>query len=157
VEPQVELDEAADLVDVVARVPEALHAVAGHAGADHLVVVEHDLAPRPKERVFGLPMSWNRAASPHDPLGPRVLDHGDRVGEHVLVGVDRVLLEGEGGQLGEELLGQAGAHQEPQPGPGPVDHEQLVELRADALGGDDLEPVVQPADGLDERSSGTSP
>jgi hypothetical protein len=51
---------------------------------------------------------------PDDALGPRLLHHRDGVGEDVLVAVDRVLLEGEGGQLRQELLGQAGVDEEPQ-------------------------------------------
>ena len=65
--------------------------------------------------------------------------HRDGVGQDVLVAVDRVLLEAHGGQLGQELLGQAGLDQEPQPGGGVVDDQQLVELVADPLGRDDLQ------------------
>ena len=69
-----------------------------------------------------------------------LLDHRDRVAEHVLVTVDRVVLEPQGRQLGEELLGQTGVHAEPQTGGRMFHHDQLVQLVADPLRGDDLQP-----------------
>ena len=71
-----------------------------------------------------------------------VLDDGDRMAEHVLVPVDRVVLEAQRRQLGEEVLGEAGVDEEPQPRRRTVDDDQLVELVADALGRDDLQPVT---------------
>ena len=83
-----------------------------------------------------------------------VLDDGDRVGEHVLVAVDRVLLEPQRRQLGQELLGEPGVDEEPQPGRRVVDDDQLVELVADALGRHDLQPVAH-APSTASTSSGT--
>ena len=68
--------------------------------------------------------------------------------------VDRVLLEPHGGQLGEELLGQAGVDREPQPGARTLQLDELVELVADALGRHDLEAVAQCHDGLHQRGVG---
>ncbi len=61
VEAQVQVHEFRDGVDVLGRVPQGLHALTGHAGADHLVVMEGDPTLRDRT-VRGLPTSWNRAA-----------------------------------------------------------------------------------------------
>ena len=53
--------------------------------------------------------------------------------------VDGVLLERERLELGEELGGEPGAHDEPQRDRRHLDGDDLVELVADALGRDDLE------------------
>ena len=102
-------------------------------------------------------MSWNSAArrvrrkskSPEQPAVD-VLDDGDRVAEHVLVAVDRVVLEAQRRQLGQEVLGEAGVDEEPQPGRRAVDDDQLVELVADPLGRHDRQPVAPLDDGGDE-------
>ena len=99
--------------------------------------------PGPTERVFGLPMSCRSAARRTRSSGRVLRDDRDRVREHVLVLMDRVLLELHGVELGEELVGQAGAAEEPQPGRRVGQHEQLRELVADALRAHDLEPTVQ--------------
>ena len=70
VEPQVQLDQLGDHLDVVVRVAQGLHPVAGHAGPDHLVVVERHAAVGRRTRVLGLPTSWNRAASRSSRSGP---------------------------------------------------------------------------------------
>ena len=62
--------------------------------------------PLANDRVFGLPTSWNSAARRTTQLGPRVAHDRDRVREHVLVRVDRVLLEPHRVELGEELVGR---------------------------------------------------
>ena len=47
VEAQVQVHQFRDGVDVLGRVPQGLHALTGHAGADHLVVMEgHPTRPR---------------------------------------------------------------------------------------------------------------
>ena len=53
--------------------------------------------------------------------------------------VDRVVLEAQRRQLGQEVLGEAGVDEEPQPGRRAVDDDQLVELVADPLGRHDLQ------------------
>jgi LmbE family N-acetylglucosaminyl deacetylase len=70
------------------------------------------------------------------------------------VAVDRVLLERQARQLREELRGQAGTHHEPQRHRGHVDHDDLVELVADALGGHDGEPAVHAFHRLCQRRVG---
>ena len=79
-----------------------------------------------------------------------VLDDGDGVAEHVLVAVDRVVLEAQRRQLGQEVLGEAGVDEEPQAGRRSVDDDELVELVADALGGHDRQPIAPLDDGGDE-------
>ncbi len=83
-------------------------------------------------------------------LGPRPLDDGDGVGQDVLVAVDRVLFEGQGRQFREELLGQPGVHEEPEPLRGVGHHQQLVQLVADALVGDDVQAGPQAGHRFDQ-------
>ena len=114
----------------------------GHAGADDVVEVEaHALGP---ERA-GLRLAdvVEERGEAHRQLRARLGHHGDRVGQDVLVVVDRVLLEGQAGQFGEELVGQPRPHQEPQAGRRVVDHQQLRQLVADPLGAHHLEPAGQ--------------
>ena len=118
VEAQVQLDQRADRLDVLGGVAQGPHPVAGHPGADHLVVVEHHRPPRPERTGLGLAHVVEQRGQAHQAVGPGLFHHGDGVGQHVLVAVDGVLLQGQGRQLGEELLGQPGPHQEPQPLPG---------------------------------------
>ena len=80
-----------------------------------------------------------------------VVDHGDGVAEHVLVPVDRIVLQAQRRQLREELLGQTGVDQKPQAGRRVVDGDQLVELVADAFRRDDLETGGHALHGVDER------
>ena len=61
--------------------------------------------------------------------------------------VNRVVLEAQGGQLGEEVLGETGVHAEPQTGGGMFQHDQLVELVADPLRRDDLQSSGAGRDG----------
>ena len=123
------------------RVAQRPHAVAGHARARP---PRGGGTTRPAvaiERVLGLPTSCSSAARRTIAVRAGLGHHGDRVGQHVLVAVDRILLEAHRRQLGEELVGQTGVDDEPQAGGRVVDHEQLVELVADALGRHDLEPL----------------
>ncbi len=71
-----------------------------------------------------------------------VLDDGDRVAEDVLVAMDRVVLEAQRRQLGQELLGEPGVDEEPQAGRRAVDDDQLVQLVADPLGRHDRQPLT---------------
>ena len=93
-------------------------------------VVEQRRQPRQAEVVRGRP------------LGRRgdVLHDRDRVRQHVLVPVDRVVFEPHRRQLGKELVGEPGLDEEPQPGRRMVDDDQLVELVADPLRRHDLQP-----------------
>ncbi len=64
--------------------------------------------------------------------------------------MDRVVFEAHRGQLGKELVGQAGVDEEPQPGCGVIDHHQLVEFVTKSLGRHDLEPWRHLSDRLDQ-------
>ena len=68
--------------------------------------------------------------------------------------VDGVLLHLEAGQLGEEVLGEPGAHHEPQPRGGDAEHDESVELVADALGRHDAEPVRHVSHRLEQLGIG---
>ena len=149
-----ELDQAAHGSDVVGRIPQGAHPLLGHAGPDDLVVVERHTV-RSEGARLGLPHVVEQRRQPQDPVVARgALDDGDGVGQHVLVAVDGVLLQAEGRQLGQELVGQARLDEEPQAPARLLDDQQLVELIADALGGDDLEPGSQLTHGLDKGRVG---
>ena len=92
VDAQVQVHELHDVVDDVVRVLQRPQPLLGHARADHLVVVEAHAAvgERPGLRLADVVEQRGEA---HDQLGPRVAHDRDRVREHVLVRVDRVLLE----------------------------------------------------------------
>ena len=80
--------------------------LAGHAGPHHLVVVEGD--PAGGEGAGpGLADVVEQGGQTQQPVRARLVHHGQRVGQDVLVAVDGVLLEGERRELGEELVGQA--------------------------------------------------
>ena len=90
----------------------------------------------------------------HAQLGTGLGDDGDRVREHVLVPVDRVLLELHRVELGKELVGEPGAREEPQARLRVGRDEQLAELVADPLRAHDLEPVAVPRHRLDHLGVG---
>ena len=64
--------------------------------------------------------------------------------------MNRIVLETQRRQLGEEVLGQTGVDAEPQAGGWPVEHDQLVELVADAFGRHDLQAFSAGHDGFDQ-------
>ena len=76
-------------------------------------------------------MSCSSAASRTRSSGTRVGDDRDRVREHVLVPVDRILLELHRVELGQELVGEAGPCEEPEARLRIGCDEQLAELVAD--------------------------
>ena len=86
----------------------------------------------------------------------RLLDHGERVVQHVLVLVHRVLLELQRGELGQELVGETGLDQQLQSARGSGRGEQLGELVADPLGRHDLEAVAHLLDRLAPRAAAGS-
>ena len=143
VEAQVQLDQPHHGVDVGGRVAQRLHARPRHARADHLVVVEAHAAVGDGARARLADVVEERGQA-EQPVLRGLVDDGQGVGQHVLVPVDRVLLERQARQLGQELVGQAGAHDEPQRLRRHVDHDDLVQLVADALGRDDGQPAVHP-------------
>ena len=149
VEAQVHLDERADVVDHGVRVAELSQPLLGHAGADHLVVVElhtlgRDLAGG------GLADVVQERREPQHLVALAPFDHGVGVSQHVLVLMHRVLFELERGELGQERVGEAGRHEQREPFARMVADEQLRELLADALGRDDLQPVAHRLDRGDD-------
>ncbi len=132
VDAQMEIDEARDVVDDLGREPERAQPLLRHARADDLVVVEADTARTDRARLRLADVVQERGET-HAQLGTRLAHDCDRVGEHVLVLMDRVLLELHGVELGQELVGQAGAAEEPQPGRRVGEHQELRELVANAL------------------------
>ena len=148
-ETQVQLDQPGDGVDVGAGIAQRLHALAGHASADDLVVMEGHAAGAERPRLR-LPDVVEEGGEAQQPIRTNLLHHGDGVGEHVLVTLDGVLLERQRRQLRQELFGQPGLHEEPQALARARLHQQLVELVADALCGHDLEPPAQVAHGVDK-------
>jgi hypothetical protein len=69
--------------------------------------------------------------------------------------MDRIVLETHRRQLGQELVGQSGVDEEPEPDGGMVDDEQLVEFVTDAFGRHDLEPRRQRPHRLDQLGLGS--
>ena len=148
-----ELDQAGHRLYALGRVAQGPHALPRHARPHHLVVVEGDPARADAARL-GLAHVVEEGGQTQDPVGSGAVHHRDGVGQHVLVPVDGVLLEGEGGQLGQELVGQARVHHERQPLAGALDHQQLVELDADPLGRHDAQPAPEALDRADQRGVG---
>ena len=71
----------------------------------------------------------------------RLLEHGQGVLVDVLVPVVLVALERQGGQLGQHVRGEAGLHEQGQAEAGVRRADQLDQLVAHPLGGDDLDPA----------------
>ena len=83
------------------------------AGPDHLMVMEGHSPVADRTRL-GLADVVEEGGEAQEPVRSGLVDHRQGVGEHVFVSVDWVLFEGEAGQFGQEVSGQAGAHDEPQ-------------------------------------------
>ena len=133
-----QLYQPRDVVDELSRIAELLHALSRHLRPDDVVVVEVD--PAWADRTGGgLADVVEERREAQGPVRAGLLDYGDGVGKDVLVALDRVLLEGERGKLGNELLGEPRVDEEPEALGGHREDEQLVQLVADALSGDDLE------------------
>ena len=160
VEAEVQGDELGDGLDVGVGVPQRLHALARHPRPDHVVVVERGplaLLEAARARLADVVEQRGEAGDAQVVRAggvrcrrAHVLDDGDRVAEDVLVAVDRIVLEAQRRQLRQEVLGEPGVDEEPQPGGGVVDHHQLVELGPHPLGGHDLEAGAAVAHRVDE-------
>ena len=81
--------------------------------ADDLVVVEAHAAVGDGARARLADVVEQRGQA-QQPVRRRLVHDCEGVRQDVLVPVDRILLERETRQLGQELAGQAGAHNEPQ-------------------------------------------
>ncbi len=145
VDPQVQVDELGDGLDDVLRVPQRGEALARHPGADDLVVMERRAALLERARLRLADVVQQRGEPQHE-VRAHLLHDRDRVREHVLVVVDRVLLELHRVELGQELVREPGAGEEPEARRRVVDDEQLRELVADPLRAHDLEPAAVLAD-----------
>ena len=84
----------------------------------------------------------------------RLFDDGDRMGEDVLVPLNRVLLESQGRKLGKELRCETRFDEEPESRRRVRQDDQLVQLISDSLLGDDLEPRAQRLDRSDQLGIG---
>ena len=124
-----------------------------HARPDHLVVVKAHPAIGDGPRA-GLADIVEERREAEQAVGRRLVHHGQRVRQHVLMTVNGVLLECEAGELGQEVGRQPGAHDEPQCLGRRVEHHDLVELIADALTRDDGEAFVHRFDRRLERGVG---
>ena len=141
-------------------IAQRLHPLARHPRPDRVVMVEGRALARlvaARARLADVVEQRRQAHAPEVERRsvrwllvrrPHVLDDRDRVRQHVLVTMDRVVLEPHRRQLRQEVLGEAGLVDEEQAGRRMVEREQLVELVADALAGHDLEPSREPCRGL---------
>ena len=93
-------------------------------------------------RVRGLPTSWNSAARRSNRFGDVLSTTASVWASTSLCRWIGSCSRREAGQLGEEFVGQARAHDEPERHRGDIDHHDLVQLVADALGRDDGQPAV---------------
>ncbi len=78
---------------------------------------------------------------PEHQVGRCLVHHCEGVGQNVLVELVRVLLHGQGGQLGDEVVGEPGGHHHSQRPSRGLGHHQLGELVPDPLRGHDPESV----------------
>ena len=123
------------------------HPRLGQLGADHLVVVEGDPPVGLEAAGPRLADVVQQRGEPQHQVGPvglqvdGLLQHGQRVLVDVLVPVVLVALQPQRRQLGQHPVGQTGVDQQPQSLARVVGQQQLVQLVADPLGGDDRDPV----------------
>jgi hypothetical protein len=106
----VQPDQLVDAVDGVVRVSQRAEALSGHFGTHDFVVVKRN-AFWPNTAGPRLPDVMQHRGEPKlEVVGwPRALDHGQRVSEDIFMLMDWVLLQLEGGQLGEYQLEEAGS------------------------------------------------
>ncbi len=144
------LDELHDVLDHRRRIPERLQALLRHPSAEHLVVMElHTFRRDLPSAGLAYVVQEGSEAQREVTLVTR-LDDREGVMQNVLVAVDGILLELQAGELGQELLGEAGVDDELQPLRGGAAQQQLGQLVRDPLRGDDGNPAVHPADRLDD-------
>ncbi len=142
-----QLDELGDVVDQVLRVAKRLQPLAGEPGTDHLVVVERHPATVLEPAGRRLADVVHEGGQAQREVGSvrlevdRLLDHDEGVVVHVLVPVVLVDLELQRGQLGDEVVGEPGVHEDAEPGAGVVREHQLGELVPDPFRRHDLQPV----------------
>ena len=120
------------------RIPQLLQATASQAGAHHLVMVKADPLGSVGASV-GLAYVVEQAGQAQHQSRRRLVHHGQAVCQDILVTVTGVLFHLQGGQLGQEVLGQAGSHQAQQGIGGTGSGHQFAEFVPDSLGRHDLE------------------
>ena len=121
-----------------------------HSFAPETVVVAAGRPPRTPDSPLNVPLT---PASTYVAGGE--LEYG-RFGNPTWAAFEDAVgaLEGEARQLGEELRGEAGVDQEPQPGGRVFDNKQLGELVSDPLGAHDLETAGEFGGRLHQRPVG---
>ncbi|KFC52602.1 hypothetical protein GY12_03525 [Micrococcus luteus] len=158
VEPHVQLHQAGHRLDRVVVELQGAQPLADELGAHGLVVPEGD-GPALLEAARGrlADVVQQRRQAQHGVGGRRrvlalqldgLLQHRQGVGVDVLVAVVLVRLELQGRQLGQDVVGQAGAHEQVEPGARVRSADELDELLADAFGGDDRDPLGHCGHGL---------
>ncbi len=150
-EAQVQLDQQADRLDLLAREAQRLHALGSDLGPDDVVVVEGDRAVRDEAAGLGLADVVHQRGEAGHEVGSaarkarlevdRLLEDGEGVLVDVLVSVVLVALEAQRRQLGQDEVGQPGLHEQGEAQARVGRTDQLDQLVAHALGGDDVDPL----------------
>ncbi len=149
-DPEVELNEANDIGDLVVGELERPHPGLGHLCPDEVVVTE---AHRTVDVGTGLRLAHvveERSETEDVVSVVGLVDDRQGVGEDVLVAMDRILLQLQTRQLWEEVLGEAGVDEESEPGCRGRHGEQFTQLISNALGRHDGQPLVVPLHRGDE-------
>ncbi len=161
-----EFDEAADGFRRVLVETQGLHPLRRELRADDIVVVEGHGTAREEVPRRGLPHIVHEGGEADDEVGfgqvlwvggldsglpsPRGIgglkvdglpEHGETVLVDVLVPVVLVGLEPRPRHLGQDMVGDPGAHEQVDPGGGIDAGDELDEFDLDAFGGDDGDPV----------------
>ena len=140
---EVKEDQLAHVVDHFTRVAQGLEAFPGHPGSHHLVMMEaHPVG----SELAGIGFSdvVEQRSEPQHKVRRGLVDHGEGVGQHVLMPLLGVLLHSQAGQLWKEVVGQPRFDDHPERSAGPGRHHELRQLVADPLRRDDLQPLAHP-------------
>ena len=149
-----QLDEPGHVGRDVVREAQRPHPGRRQLRADDLVVVEGDSAVRLEPPGLGLAHVVHERGEPQHEVGvgPRplqvdgLLEHGQGVLVDVLVAMVLVDLEGQPGQLGQDVIGEPGLDQQGETASRLRRAHQLDQLVADALGRHDRDASGHLAD-----------
>ena len=108
-EPARQPHQLAHVVHHLLGVAQLGEPLAGHASSHRLVVVEGDRSPLIGAGA-GLAHVVEQRGQPEGEVSSGLGHHRDGVGQHVFVAVDRILLQAERGQFGNDLVGEAGVN-----------------------------------------------
>ena len=136
----VEVNQAGHGFDIVLRVAQRFEPGLGHPRSDHFVMVERD-ACGPEVARVGLANIVKQGGQPRYPVGGALGNHGQGVGQHVLVVVNRILRHCQRRQFGKENIGQARVHDPLQGRDHMLPHDDPVQFVANAFGTDDRKPL----------------